>query len=292
MRMNLEKPKVSVIVPTSDSERTISKCLESVGNQSYSNHETIIADNFSHDNTVNIAKGFGAIIMQRKCNPAAARNVGVAISTGQYVLFLDSDQVLSKNVIEECVEKSLANDAGMVRILEVFVGKGFWSQCSAVWKNSYRKVDQVHRLRRDILRGIPRFFQKERLVQAGMFSPRLLWGEDYDLYERMIKMGIKEVMCESELYHFEPTSIGKILWKSFNYGKSLQDFRQESERHLFSMLLTHSSLTLAIVAKDYKKSPTIIIGCTILLFLKTFYLTIGLLGSIISKKHERARERD
>jgi len=279
--MNLEKPKVSVVVPTYNSERTISKCLESVDNQSYSYHETIIADNFSHDNTVNISKGFGAIIIQRKCNPAVARNVGVASSTGQYVLFLDSDQVLSENVIEECVEKSVANDAGMVRIPEVFIGKGFWSQCSAVWKNSYGKVEQAYWRRRNILCGIPRFYQKEQLVQAGMFNPRLHWGEDYDLYERMNRMGIKEVMCESELYHFEPTSIGKILWKLFIYGKSLQDFRQENGRRLFSLLLNHSSLTLAIVARDYKKSPTIIIGCTILLFLKTYYLIIGLLGSTV-----------
>jgi len=288
MRMNLEKPKVSVVVPTYNSERTILKCLESVDNQSYSNHETIIADNFSLDNTVNIAKGFEAVIMQRKCNPAEARNVGIASSTGQYVLFLDSDQVLSENVIEECVEKSSANDAGMARIPEVFIGKGFWSQCSAVWKNSYGKVERAHLRRRNIFSGIPRFFQKEQLVQAGMFSPRLRWGEDYDLYERMRKMGIKEVMCESQLYHFEPTSIGKMLWKLFIYGKSLQDFRQGIERHLFSLLLNHSSLTLAIVAREYKKYPTIIIGCTILLFLKTFYLTIGLLESTACLSRMRA----
>jgi len=279
--MNLEKPKVSVVVPTYNSERTILKCLKSIDNQSYPYHETIMVDNFSHDNTVNIAKGFGAVIMQRKCNPGVARNIGVARSTGHYVLFLDSDQILSENVIEECVEKSAAIEARMVKIPEVFIGKGFWSQCSAIWKNSYGKVERAHWRRRNIFCGIPRFFQKEQLVQTGMFNPRLLWGEDYDLYERMNRMGIKEATCKAELYHLEPTSIGKILWKLFIYGKSLQDFRQENGRRLFSLLLNHSSLTLAIVARDYKKFPTIIIGCTILLFLKTYYLTLGLIGSTL-----------
>ena len=115
-----------------------------------------------------------------------------------------------------------------------------------------------------------------------MFNDRLLWGEDYDLYKRMNKMRIKEATCESELYHFEPTSIGKILSKLFRYGKSLQDFRQDSGRRLFLLLLNHSSLTLTMVARDYRKSPATIMGCVILLFLKTYYLTIGLLVGLLN----------
>jgi glycosyltransferase involved in cell wall biosynthesis len=287
MRMNQEKPKVSVVVPTYNSERTLSKCLKSVQNQSYPYHETIVVDNFSHDNTINVAKSFGAIIIQRKCNPAAARNVAVASSTGQHVLFLDSDQVLSAGVIEECVEKSAAVGAGMVRIIEVFVGKGFWSRCSAVWKNSYEKVERTYWHKQNILRGEPRFFIKEQIVRTGMFNERLLWGEDYDLYERMKKMGIKEATCESVLYHFEPTSIGKILSKLFLYGKSLQDFRQNTGRRVFSPLFHHSSLTLTLVIRNYRKSPDTVIGCTILLLLKTYYLTIGLLAGLLNDKPKR-----
>lgn len=282
MKINLERPKVSVVVPTYNSERTISECLKSIGCQSYPHHETIVVDSFSHDNTVNIAKGFGAIIIQRTGNPATARNVGVAISHGQYVLFLDSDQVLSVSVIEECIEKSTVNDAGMVRIPEVFIGKGFWSQCSAVWKNSYGKVEQAYWRRRNIIHGEPRFFIKEQIIRAGMLNEKFLWGEDYDLYKRMNKKGIKEATCESEIYHFEPASIGKILSKLFRYGKSLQDFNQDSRSRLFSLLLNHSLLTLMMVARDYRKSPTTITGCAILLFLKTYYLTIGLLAGLLN----------
>jgi glycosyltransferase involved in cell wall biosynthesis len=282
MRLNLEKPKVSIVVPTYNSERTLSQCLESICNQSYPYHETIVVDSFSHDNSVNIAKGFGAIIIQRKCNPALARNIGVANSTGNYVLFLDSDQVLSANVIEECVEKSATGEAGMVRIPEVFIGKGFWSHCSAVWKNSYGKVERAYWHKRNITRGEPRFFAKGQVVQAGMFKNGLLWGEDYDLYNRMNKMKIKEATCESEVYHFEPTSVGKILLKLFRYGKSLQDFRQDSGGRLFLLLFNHSLLTLTMVARDYRKSPATTTGCAFLLFLKTYYLAIGLLVGLLN----------
>jgi glycosyltransferase involved in cell wall biosynthesis len=277
MRINLVTPKVSVVVPTYNSERTLSECLKSVCNQSYPYCETIVVDNFSHDNTVNIAKGFEVIIIQRRCNPAAARNTGVASSTGRYVLFLDSDQVLSTTVIEECVEKTSTNNAGMVRIPEVFIGKGFWSHCSAVWKNSYEKVEGAYWHRGNITRGEPRFFVKEQIIRAGMFNDRLLWGENLDLYKRMSILGVRETTCESQLYHFEPATVRGILSKLFRYGTSLQDFRHDSGSPLFLLLLNHSLLTLKLVAKDYKKSPSIILGCATLLFLKTCYLTIGLL---------------
>jgi len=271
-------------VPTYNSERTLPECLRSVQNQSYPCHEIIIVDNFSHDDTVNIARSSGAIIIQQKCNPAAARNIGVANSTGQYVLFLDSDQVLSLNVIEECIKKSVAKGAGMMRIPEVFIGKGFWSNCSAAWKNSYEKVEQTYWHIRNILCGEPRFFVKERIIQSGMFNDRLLWGEDYDLYEKMKKLKIKEETCKSEIYHFEPTSIGKILSKLFLYGKSLKDFRQNTGHRIFSPLLYHASLTLMMVIRDHKKSPATIIGCIILLLLKTCYLTIGLLAGLLNSR--------
>jgi glycosyltransferase involved in cell wall biosynthesis len=53
--------------------------------------------------------------LHKKCNPAQARNIGVDNSTGRYVLFLDSDQVLSPTVVEECVEKGLIC---LIRLLE------------------------------------------------------------------------------------------------------------------------------------------------------------------------------
>jgi len=110
-------------VPTFNSERTLLACLRSVCNQSYPFREIIIINNFSHDNTLKIAKQFGAKIIQMKCNPALARNLGVTNSHGEFVLFLDSDQILSKGVIDECVHLCASENADMVWIPEVFMGK-------------------------------------------------------------------------------------------------------------------------------------------------------------------------
>jgi len=89
--------------PTHNADNTIASCLSSVESQSYSPIEVVIVDNFSGDDTANIAKIFGAKVAQTKSNPTLVRNVGIANSADKYV-FVDSDQILSR-VVEECIIK-------------------------------------------------------------------------------------------------------------------------------------------------------------------------------------------
>ena len=275
MRLNLEKPKVSVVVPTYNSERTLSKCLKSICNQSYPYHETIVVDSFSHDNTVNIAKGFEAIIIQSKCNPALARNIGIANSTGKYVLFLDSDQILSTRVIEECVNKCTVEKVGMVRIPEVFIGKGFWSSCSAIWKNYYGKVEQLRSTSEGLISGEPRFFNKEQITSVGMLDRRMVFGEDYFLYEKMKKANVREAFCEPKVYHYELTSIKEILIKDIRYGESMPVFLRQIEKPVLSLMVRHAILTFRKLIGDLR-SPTMVVGCAILVWLKACTIIIGL----------------
>jgi glycosyltransferase involved in cell wall biosynthesis len=172
------KPAVSIIIPTHNSGETIAECLRSIKSQSYADCEIIIVDDFSSDNTTETAKMFQARTIQRKCNPALARNIGIADSVS------DSDQVLAPSVIEQCVRKCEHEQVGMVRIPEISVGKGFWDSCSAAWKNSHQLVERLHGEKVTVFSGEPRFFVRELVAQVGMFNTKLVWGEDYDLYEK------------------------------------------------------------------------------------------------------------
>jgi len=87
--------------------------------------EVIIVDNFSNEYTTIIAKAFGAKVAQWKSNPALARNVGIAGSAGKHVFFVDSDQILFRCVVEECVTKCNEENAEMVKVPELFIGEGF-----------------------------------------------------------------------------------------------------------------------------------------------------------------------
>ena len=283
MKESLEKPKVSIIIPTYNSDKTLGECFKSINSQSYPFCEVTVVDNFSTDTTLKIAKKFGARIIQRKCNPALARNIGIANATGKYVLFIDSDQVLSSSVAEECVKICENEKVGMIRIPEVFIGKSFWGFCSAVWKNYYEKVEQSYGDSRLIIRDEPRFFIKEQIVRVGMLDPSLLWGEDYDLYEKLKKVGVKEASCASKVYHYEPTSIKGIMIRNLRYGKSMPMFMRQTKKKIFSPMLKHALLTFGKVLRSFKKSPTIIAGCAILLFLKTYSMMMGLIIGFIGR---------
>lgn len=277
----MEKPRVSIIVPTYNSSATLAHCLKSVRNQSYSPIEIIIVDSGSIDATISIAARYGARIIRQESGAALARNIGIANSTGRYVFFIDSDQVLSTSVVEECVRNCEDGSAGMVRVPEVFVGEGFWSSCSAEWKNSYERVEQKYGATRNILAGEPRFYLKEQIIRAGMYDDGLVWGEDYDLYKRMRKMGVKEALCNSKLYHYEPASLREILFKLFRYGSSMPVYTRRTGQRVLRPMIAHSLLTLKELRKQHRKYPTIFVGCSVLLFLKICFMAFGLVtGSL------------
>jgi glycosyltransferase involved in cell wall biosynthesis len=280
MEKSLEKSRVSIIIPTNNSEETIEECLRSIQGQDYPLYEVIVVDNFSNDNTLEMAKNLGAKTIQQKCNPAQARNIGVDNSAGKYVLFLDSDQVLSPTVVKECVERCENEKIGMVVIPEVFIGKGFWSSCSAAWKNCFEEVARLYGDRRDIIHNEPRFFIKEEITHVGMLDNSLLWGEDYDLYRKLKKANVREAECKSKIYHYELTSIRDALIKNLRYGKSMPFFVQQTKQQIFPAIPEHALLTFQRVLKNSRNSPSIVIGCAVLLCVKSYSMVIGLLAGI------------
>jgi glycosyltransferase involved in cell wall biosynthesis len=276
----LGRPKVSVLIPTFNAGAMIARCINSIYSQSYSPVEVIVIDNFSEDRTAEVAETLGVKVMVRRSTPASARNFGVANSNGKYVLFVDSDQVLSRNLIEECVSVCEERDAVMVRIPELFIGEGFLGACSAEWKNNYGEVEKRYGARKKILSGEPRFFDKKLLVNAGMLDTALLWGEDYDLHERLRKMDYREASCSSLLYHFEPSSVRNIMAKNLRYGESLPAFSRHSQTHVFSRIFRHSLLAWGETFASLNENPGIFLGCTFLLLLKTLAMGAGLLSSL------------
>ena len=272
----MKRPLVSIIIPTHNSAQTLSKCIYSVKSQTYKQFETIVVDDLSSDETVRIARDSGAKVLERRCTPAFARNLGVEISSGKYLLFLDSDQVLSPSIVEECVRKCEGENVSMIFIPEMFVGKGFWSSCSAVWKNCYSKVHRIHGVGENMAIGEPRFFVKQCFIQAGMFNAAMHWGEDHDLHKRMQTLNLKEDFVKSNLYHYEPATLKNTLFKLFRYGKSMPTFAHGSETQILKYMPTNSLLTLKEVFRQNSRYPKVIAGCIFLLWVKTCFLIAGL----------------
>lgn len=106
--MYREREKVSVIVPVYNVGAYIRRCLQSILNQSYRNLEIIIVNDGSEDDSLNICTEFAnnddriIIISQENSGLSAARNSGIQSATGEYIIFVDGDDYLSKDCIKEC----------------------------------------------------------------------------------------------------------------------------------------------------------------------------------------------
>ena len=96
--------KVSVIIPLYNTEKHIKDCIVSVLSQTYQNIEIIVIDDGSTDSSLDIANKYKSntvkIISQTNKGAAAARNAGLQIATGEYIQFLDADDILEKQKIE------------------------------------------------------------------------------------------------------------------------------------------------------------------------------------------------
>lgn len=111
---------VTVIIPAYNAGQTIEKCLKSILGQSYRNLEIIVVDDGSTDETYNICKSLEKVdsrlivIRQENAGPSAARNQGIDISNGQYIMFVDSDDWIEQDNISYVVSKAEETDADIV----------------------------------------------------------------------------------------------------------------------------------------------------------------------------------
>lgn len=118
--MKHDEPLVSIIITFYNEEGLLSRCLESVKNQTYNNLEVILVNDGSTDNSLEIAKKFYEefysckIITIENSGHAEARNIGLDSISGYYVTFLDADDELESTMISLCINKMITNNTDLV----------------------------------------------------------------------------------------------------------------------------------------------------------------------------------
>ncbi len=199
-------PKISVIITTKNEDSVLEDLFASLDKQSYRNFEVILVDNYSNDKTVDIAKKRGAIVYTKGPERSAQRNFGVSKAGGDYVLILDADMSLTKNVL-----KDLSKVKEQIAIVpEQSFGKGFWTRFKVFEREFYVGDDSIE---------APRYFSKKLFLKYWGYDTKITGPEDYDLPLRMKKDGHKVVRIKSYILHneryFSPIKSAK---KKFYYA--------------------------------------------------------------------------
>lgn len=112
--------QVSIIVPVYNVKRYLTECLDSILSQTYNNYELILIDDGSTDGSEAICDEFAEkdsrIIVIHKENGgiAEARNLGISKAKGEYICFVDSDDIVATTYIQVLYENVIKEDAGIV----------------------------------------------------------------------------------------------------------------------------------------------------------------------------------
>lgn len=247
----------TIIVPTYNSQSTLEDCLKSIKNQKES-VKIIVVDNFSTDQTTKIAKKYTPLVFQKGRERSAQRNFGAKKARGDWLLFLDSDQALSKNCCQDAVKTATKNKLDAVIVPELVKGNSYWSKCLNLEKQIYTN----HQL---IL--TPRFIKKSTFQKLGGFDENLIAAEDWDLAQRLTKNGYKIGFSKIPIYNLEDnSSLSSIIKKKYYYARNIKKYAQKHPKAFLSQANFFSRLTNEDALAKMAKDPVHAAG---LLFLKS-----------------------
>lgn len=113
----MDKPLISIVIPIYNVEKYLTRCIDSVINQTYSHLDIILVNDGSKDNSGNMCdeyknKDFRIRVIHKKNGGLSdARNEGIDIALGQYITFIDSDDFVATDYVEFLYKIIMENDA-------------------------------------------------------------------------------------------------------------------------------------------------------------------------------------
>ncbi|MDR3340307.1 MAG: glycosyltransferase [Candidatus Symbiothrix sp.] len=231
------KPKISVIIPVYNVELYLSDCLNSIMSQTLKAFELILVDDGSTDRSSEIMNFFAAkdsrikLISQSNKGVSVARNTALLQASGDYILFVDSDDMIVYNALEVLYQQAIDNDADLVKgEMLAFLSDGALLP--------YYPRDKS-------LNGatpIPGYLAYRQLMSKGNFHPESCLF----FVKRAIIMNNRlfykeNILHEDELWSVKTTfSANKVLLIDFNYYLYRQ--REGSIMHSDNILFRIRSL--------------------------------------------------
>lgn len=198
---------ISIIVTTYNDERYVAECLTSVLSQTYSNKEIIVVDDGSVDTTRDIIKEFEKAssirtVFQSNKGPSSARNTGIANAVGNFICFVDGDDIISKDYVAQLKAAQEKRDADIVICgMDLFIDS----------ETDGRIVFESHP-------GTKNFFNSTELIFDGIYPA----VNTYTVNPPVCKLYRRSIILENKLKFSPDLSIGEDLLFNLDYLQHCQ----------------------------------------------------------------------
>ena len=206
--------KVSIIIPIYKVEKYMEECLESLRNQTYTNLEIILCDDESPDGCPEICEQYVQmderfkVLHKKNGGAASARNAGLEIATGDYLGFVDSDDVVEEDYIEKLVYLLEENDAdiSVCAFTNLFVNTEEYIEMENT--GDYSQVQYLERFLKDWKCGLiwNKLFKKELLGDI-RFAEGHVIDDEFFTY-KLVMNAQKVIVCDMPLYRYRMRKSG------------------------------------------------------------------------------------
>ena len=233
-------PLVSILIPLYNAEKYLSECLDSVINQTYKNLEIIIVDDGSKDNSLAIAKDYEKrykhikVYSQQNSGASAARNKAFSHAKGEYIQYIDADDLLHPDKIRLQIEKTAE-----IQKNTLFFGKCeyFYNDKLNILKrdlNIYHHNDfyayeflNMMWLNAEALPPLSYLVHRSLIETAGGWNEELSNNDDGELFTRVILASEHIVFVPESISYYRmdtPNSLSKDISRQalLSYVKSIK----------------------------------------------------------------------
>jgi glycosyltransferase involved in cell wall biosynthesis len=238
----LNKPTVSVVIPTYNRKAALARAIKTVVAQSYEDWELIVVDDASTDGPEEVVRtlGDGRMVYVRhpqNCGGGAARNTGIRLARGKYVAFLDSDDEWFPEKLARDVAAFTrpGGDIGLVYCGKELVdpeGRVLLRRIPALQGDLYRQL-----LAHDFIGSCSRVaVRRDILEAAGGFDESLPSGQDWDMWVRAGRLAkvacVPECLVRRHLGHEQISGSLKRIYEG--HLKVVEKHRQEFDAALLA----------------------------------------------------------
>lgn len=215
------KNTVSIIIPIYNIQEYIKPCLESVLGQTHNDIEVILINDGSSDDSGSICDSYAnqddrvRVIHQNNLGVSAARNKGLAATTGEYIMFVDGDDMIDTNMVAYMLDKVSTNSNCTLvscAVTRRHNNIGISGENTLRFNKVEASIDMLYMNNMD--NGPCAKLIPSKIAKSIKFNPKITIAEDLDYIYKILQKIDNEVFINSSLYYYR-IAPGSAMTKPF-----------------------------------------------------------------------------
>ncbi|MDD3204917.1 MAG: glycosyltransferase [Lachnospiraceae bacterium] len=262
---------ISIIIPIYNKEKYLIRCLDSLEKQTYKNLEIILVDDGSNDGSLEICRKYKnktkylcKLISQDNYGPSSARNAGLDIALGEYIVFLDADDFLDERCIEICNSIIETEKIDFIEFdFSVNEKKRFDKYMLSSFSGNVSICEGLL-CDKQIKTVVCGAFYSYDIIKKIRFRPDIKWGEDSCFKLDVCMQSKKAISIDAPLYIncTEPNTLSRMECNSqvikaiaimLNYYMNTLENMDINERMLQRFMFNRSFAYLSLITIEGKR---------------------------------------